>query len=344
VNLEDAISPDLEAHRRTSAELQPLNVKAFGIVMDKVARHVSNASGMSAGVNVNRLINAPDSSFRAVFKDVLEKHDQKRVDNEQSTWTQLKDVADKFNGVLTTLEKMAEPFGNANGVFIKTPVPVDGWASSDKPEITGTIIQHCSNLSADTIEFVRTRQENVDLKLELEAVQATCTRLRKEREEAFDKIDEIRDEMKEAEELRDKAYKEQLSGLVAQVAEKQLKLDRYTEAMIKKSFDLDARKEVAFVDEPSAKRLKGLDNIDTDDSSKEPTPIAKTVRLSIKEKNDLKAATAKELADTMATAGRQEDELGSPPNADPKLPVGKNKAEAKKKAALAAKTKAKAGK
>ena len=175
--------------------------------MDKVARHVSNASGVSASVNVNRLINAPDSSFRFVFKDVLEKHDQKRVDNEKSTWTQLKDVADKFNGVLTTLEKMAEPFGNANGVFIKTPVPVDGWASSDKPEITGTIIQHCSNLSADTHEFVRTRQENMDLKAMLEEEHATCARLRKERQQAYIEIDEIRDEMKEAENRRSRKWK-----------------------------------------------------------------------------------------------------------------------------------------
>ena len=323
MNLDQAIGPDLEAKRRTSAELQPLNAKAFGIVMDQVAKHVSNASGVAASVNVRRLIDAPDSSFRHVVKDELDKHAKRQDNDEQSALSKLKDVADQFSGALNTLKKIAEPFEDANGVWVKAQAPVDGWASGDKPEVTGVVFQHCTNLSADTHEFVRVRQENEALKLDLADEQATSTRLRKERETTEYEHEEYCERLKEA-------HEQQLSELTKQLVEKQRQLDRYTDAMIVKA-ELDAKKTVNFDDEPPAKRVKSLGDVDTDESSKEAVvPIDTKAKLTIKEKADLKAAEAKQLADTMATVGRQEDDPESPPKVAPKAAKKKTNVKGRK--------------
>lgn len=290
MNLSGAIDPGLEALRRTTAELQTVNVKSLGLILEKVAPVISHGAGTEAANLIMQRMQGENSFFRTIVQEEVAKAHGQQVNNSSLTMPFL-------------------PF-HEDGIWIKAQTPVDGWNSGDKPEVTGMVVQHCSSLSADTHEFVRTRQENEALKLDLADEQATSTRLRKERKVAEFENDEYIDGMKQS-------FEQQLTELTAQLADKQRQLDRFTDVMIVKA-EFDAKKTVVFVDEPPAKRIKGLDNIDTDDSSKEPTPSEKPVRLTIKEKKDLKAAAAKELANTMAKAGRHEDELDSPPKAAPK--------------------------
>ena len=134
--------------------------------------------------------------------------------------------------------------------------------------------------------------------------------------------------MKEAEANLRLRHQEQIAAFEAKLSERDVQLHRYTQAMLARA-EFEAKpiaisKNVTFEDEPPPKRKKGLDYIDTDESSKEaddpvlsPTPV---VRPTPKEKADLKAEEARELARQIAKAGRREGEaeLDSPPDPTPK--------------------------
>jgi hypothetical protein len=328
VDLSQAFDAGLEAQRRTTAELQPMNTKSFGLVLNKLAKPWNDVAGEATAAHVRRMMEVKDGPFRSIIGDALEEHAKRRVEDDKSSFDKLASVADNLTACMNTFVKLAEPFSEKNGVWVKAQTPVNGWASGDKPEITGSIVQHCSNLSPDTVQFVQARQENLELKKELEAERATSTRLRKEREDAYADIEELKDEVKEAEANLRLRHQEQIAAFEAKLSERDVQLHRYTQAMLARA-ELEAKpiaisKNVTFEDEPPPKRKKGLDYIDTDESSKEaddpvlsPTPV---VRPTPKEKADLKAEEARELARQIAKAGRREGEaeLDSPPDPAPK--------------------------